>query len=34
MQLKFINDIQMIVLDGGIGRHLEKLGAPFGQPEW
>jgi len=24
----------MIVLDGGIGRHLEKLGAPFGQPEW
>ena len=24
----------MIVLDGGIGRHLEKMGAPFGQPEW
>ena len=24
----------MIVLDGGIGRHLEKIGAPFGQPEW
>ena len=24
----------MIVLDGGIGRHLKKIGAPFGQPEW
>ena len=24
----------MIILDGGIGRHLEKIGAPFGQPEW
>ena len=24
----------MIVLDGSIGRHLKKIGAPFGQPEW
>ena len=24
----------MIVLDGGIGRHLEKMGAPLGQPKW
>ena len=24
----------MIILDGGIGRHLEKIGAPFGKPEW
>ncbi len=23
----------MIILDGGIGRHLEKIGAPFSQPE-
>ena len=24
----------MLILDGGIGRHLKKIGAPFGQPEW
>ncbi len=24
----------MILLDGGMGRHLKKIGAPFGQPEW
>ena len=24
----------MQILDGGIGRHLKKIGAPFGQPEW
>ncbi len=24
----------MIILDGGTGRHLESLGAPFNQPEW
>ena len=24
----------MLILDGGIGRHLEALGAPFRQPEW
>jgi hypothetical protein len=23
----------MIILDGGIGRHLGKIGAPFGQPD-
>jgi len=24
----------MIVLDGGMGRQLARMGAPFGQPEW
>ena len=24
----------MQILDGGIGRHLKKIGAPFRQPEW
>ena len=24
----------MILLDGGMGRHLKFIGAPFGQPEW
>jgi S-methylmethionine-dependent homocysteine/selenocysteine methylase len=24
----------MILLDGGMGRHLKEIGAPFGQPEW
>tara|TARA_Y100000389_G_scaffold131252_1_gene128707 strand:- start:3098 stop:3976 length:879 start_codon:yes stop_codon:yes gene_type:complete len=24
----------MILLDGGMGRHLKLIGAPFGQPEW
>jgi|TARA_B110000967_G_scaffold209887_1_gene268328 S-methylmethionine-dependent homocysteine/selenocysteine methylase len=24
----------MIILDGGMGRHLKTIGAPFGQPEW
>ena len=24
----------MIILDGSICRLLEKIGAPFGQPEW
>jgi S-methylmethionine-dependent homocysteine/selenocysteine methylase len=25
---------QIIVLDGGMGKHLERSGAPFRQPEW
>lgn len=25
---------QLIVLDGGMGKHLERTGAPFRQPEW
>ncbi|MFT7475897.1 MAG: S-methylmethionine-dependent homocysteine/selenocysteine methylase [Verrucomicrobiales bacterium] len=25
---------EMIVLDGGMGKHLERSGAPFRQPEW
>lgn len=25
---------QIVVLDGGMGKHLERSGAPFGQPEW
>ena len=24
----------MIILDGGLGRQLQAMGAPFGQPEW
>ena len=24
----------MILLDGGMGRYLKEIGAPFGQPEW
>ena len=24
----------MIILDGGLGRHLASMGAPFRQPEW
>ena len=24
----------MILLDGGMGRHLKEIGAPFRQPEW
>ena len=24
----------MIILDGGLGRQLEAMGAPFRQPEW
>lgn len=24
----------MIILDGGLGRELQRIGAPFGQPEW
>ena len=24
----------MIILDGGMGRELQRLGAPFRQPEW
>ena len=24
----------MIILDGGLGRELQAMGAPFRQPEW
>ena len=24
----------MLILDGGTGRQLQRIGAPFGQPEW
>ena len=24
----------MIILDGGLGRELKAMGAPFRQPEW
>ena len=27
-------DSTLTILDGGIGRQLEKIGAPFRQPEW
>lgn len=27
-------DHELIVLDGGMGKHLERTGAPFRQPEW
>jgi S-methylmethionine-dependent homocysteine/selenocysteine methylase len=27
-------DHELIVLDGGMGKHLERSGAPFQQPEW
>ncbi|MEM7274905.1 MAG: homocysteine S-methyltransferase family protein [Actinomycetota bacterium] len=27
-------DSEIIVLDGGMGKHLERSGAPFRQPEW
>ena len=25
---------RVTVLDGGMGRELKRIGAPFGQPEW
>ena len=26
--------VQMMLLDGGMGRELNRMGAPFRQPEW
>lgn len=26
--------MQTLILDGGMGKHLERMGAPFRQPEW
>ena len=32
--LAFLVGIGMIILDGGLGRELQAMGAPFRQPEW
>lgn len=32
--LKTINPSQITLLDGGMGRELLRIGAPFKQPEW
>lgn len=34
LQSSYMKQRAMVILDGGMGRELQRSGAPFRQPEW
>jgi len=34
MSKKYMAAVRTVILDGGMGRELQRRGAPFRQPEW
>ena len=34
LQSSYMKQQAMVILDGGMGRELQRSGAPFRQPEW